>query len=72
MIDTRPWAAVRDGVSQVVAVQHGCGADGAPVNCYIDEYRNWVCPNCMATYGAAYPLEVWGELRVKPEHDSSA
>lgn len=56
----RPWVAALNG-TQVIAVQHGCGPSGTPVNCYIDEYRNWICPNCMATYGAVYPLAEWGK-----------
>jgi hypothetical protein len=65
-MNEKPWVAVHDGHNlnmQITAVQHGCGAGGAPVNCYIDEYRNWVCPNCMQTYGAVYPLAEWGKLR---------
>jgi hypothetical protein len=52
------WVVARDGV-QIVAVQHGCGANDMPVNCSLDEYRNWVCPNCMSTYGASMPLLGW-------------
>jgi len=65
-MEPKLWIVVRDGV-QIVAAQHGCGAGDAPVNAYIDEYRNWVCPNCMATYGAANPLQEWGRmLHVEP------
>lgn len=53
-----PWVVALDGV-QIIAVQHGCGVNGTPVNCYLDEYRNWVCPRCMDTYGAAVPLVAW-------------
>lgn len=61
-ISNRPWVVALNG-TQIIAAQHGCGIDGAPVNCYIDEYRNWVCPNCMATYGAAIPLREWEDVQ---------
>lgn len=53
------WVAALNGM-QVIAVQHGCGVGGAPVNCYRDEHDNWTCPNCMEVYGAAIPLAEWG------------
>lgn len=51
-----PWVAAMDG-TQILAVQHGCGPQ--PVNCFIDEYRNWACPRCYEVYGAAVPLVGW-------------
>lgn len=57
------WVAALDG-AQIVAVQHGCGASDGPVNCFLDEHNNWQCPNCMATYGAAVPLQGWAETPV--------
>lgn len=61
-----PWVAALDG-RQVVAVQHGCGQDGQPVNCHLDEHNNWKCPNCYDTYGAAVPLEGWGAVAGVPD-----
>jgi hypothetical protein len=51
-----PWIAALDD-EQVIAVQHGCGP--TPINCYLDEYRNWTCPRCLEIYGAAFPLVGW-------------
>lgn len=62
----RPWVVAMDG-AQIVAVQHGCGVGGAPVNCYIDEYRNWVCGRCAEIYGAAVPLEAWKDIPPTPQ-----
>lgn len=47
---TKWIAVVASGV--IVALQHCCGVNDAPVNCYIDSRGNWECPNCMTTYGA--------------------
>ena len=50
------WVAVLNGAI-VVALQHSCGVQDAPVNCYIDERNNWTCPNCLTTYGAPAPID---------------
>ena len=60
-----PWLAALDG-TQIVAVQHGCGANHQPVNCNLDEYLNWTCPNCGSTYGAAMPLAGWADVVANP------
>jgi hypothetical protein len=57
-VNEKRWVIAVNG-TQVIAVQHGCGIGDAPVNCYRDEHDNWVCPNCMDTYGAAIPLAEW-------------
>lgn len=58
-MESKKWHVVKMVNShRVVAVQHGCGADDHPVNCFLDEYRNWVCPHCMATYGAELPFMI--------------
>jgi predicted RNA-binding Zn-ribbon protein involved in translation (DUF1610 family) len=64
------WVVALDG-TQIVAVQHGC-ADGMPVNGYLDEHNNWMCPNCGATYSAAVPLEGWSAFGLKTDEPSSA
>lgn len=58
-----PWVAAVDG-RQVLAVQHGCSPTGRPVNCILDEHNNWSCPRCFEVYGAAVPLDGWGELHI--------
>ena len=63
-MDEKIWVTAYDG-AQIVAVQHGCGIGDAPVNCYLDEYRNWVCGRCMAVYGAAQPLAGWLGLPIR-------
>jgi hypothetical protein len=68
LLRDKPWVAARDGV-QIVAVQHGCGPNSTPVNCYLDEHYNWTCPHCMETYGAAIPLQGWEAL---PQQEGSA
>src|SRR6185503_14669516 len=60
-MDEKQWVVNRNG-QHLVAVQHGCGVGDAPVNCYVDEHHNWTCPNCGATYGAAFPLQEWQSL----------
>lgn len=66
-MNEKPWVVALNG-TQVIAVQHGCGVGGAPINCYRDEHDNWVCPNCMDQYGAAIPLMEWGKLpKQEPE-----
>lgn len=57
-MDEKQWLHI-SVAGQILAVQHGCGASDAPVNCYLDEHHNWVCPNCLTTYGAAVPLDGW-------------
>lgn len=69
-MNEKPWVVALDG-TQVIAVQHGCGAGGVPVNCCVDEYRNWICPNCMQTYGAAFPLAEWGKGQISKTVDGS-
>lgn len=49
------WIAAMNGTT-VIALQHCCGANDAPVNAYIDERSNWTCPNCLTTYGAPTPI----------------
>lgn len=56
-----PWVVALDG-KQIIAAQHGCGQDGQPVNCHLDEQNNWHCPRCYEIYGAAFPLEGWQKL----------
>lgn len=65
-MDEKTWVTAYDG-SQLVAVQHGCGIGDAPVNCYLDEYYNWVCPRCITIYGAAVPLVGWLNLKSEEE-----
>jgi len=51
----KQWIAALNGIT-ITALQHCCGVDDAPVNCYIDEHDNWTCPNCLTTYGAPTPI----------------
>lgn len=50
------WNAAMNGTT-ITALQHSCGVNDAPVNCYIDEHQNWVCPSCFTTYGAPTPID---------------
>ena len=63
------WVVALNG-RQIVAVQHGCGAASAPVNCSIDENQNWFCPSCSEIYGAAYPLEEWSNTTPIEQEDA--
>lgn len=64
------WVTALDG-THIVAVQHGCGAGGAPVNCALDENQNWFCPSCSEIYGAASPLAAWTCTPVPPEPEAT-
>ncbi len=57
MIDTSIWTSIVIGTVVVIA-QHHCGFNKSPVNAYVDEHDNWVCPNCGSTYGAAHPIVI--------------
>lgn len=63
----KPWVAALNGTT-ITALQHGCGVNDAPVNCYIDERGNWVCPNCLTTYGAPTPISVTERQSVSTVH----
>lgn len=51
----KQWIAALNGTT-ITALQHCCGVQDAPVNCYIDEHFNWTCPGCFTTYGAPTPI----------------
>jgi hypothetical protein len=51
----KQWIAALNGTT-ITALQHCCGVNDAPVNCYIDDRENWTCPNCFTTYGAPTPI----------------
>jgi hypothetical protein len=63
----KSWIAALDGTT-VIALQHCCGVSDAPVNCYTDEHCNWVCPNCLTTYGAATPIGTSAQQSVATLH----
>lgn len=66
----KQWMAAKVG-SVIVALQHHCGVQNAPVNCYIDQRGNWECPNCMTTYGAAValPSNAWTIEYIMPDDE---
>lgn len=61
------WIAAMNG-NTITALQHCCGVNDAPVNCYIDERGNWTCPNCLTTYGAPTPIDVTERQSVTTIH----
>lgn len=52
----------------IFALQHCCGVNDSPVNCYIDGRGNWECPNCLTTYGAATPIDPTARMSVATVH----
>jgi hypothetical protein len=63
----KQWIAALNGAT-ITALQHCCGVNDAPVNCYIDDHGNWTCPNCLTTYGAPTPIGVTERLSVAAIH----
>lgn len=52
----KSWIAAQNGAT-IFALQHCCGVNDAPMNCYIDAHGNWSCPDCLTTYGAPTPID---------------
>jgi hypothetical protein len=65
----KQWIAALNGTT-VVALQHYCGVNDAPVNCYLNVHRNWECPNCLTIYGAATPINPSDRQSVESVFDS--
>ena len=63
----KPWRAVLLGTT-IVALQHECGVNDAPINCYIDAHANYSCPNCLTTYGAPTPIDATSQQSVATIH----